>query len=201
MLAVVAVMSAMPFIFPSMKDFIQDNIAYYFIGYGVFIVVYFVLICIPSARRSFPYNLIAAGILNLSIGYMVMVIVSFHDVESVLIALIITTCASAAIIVFAFQTKYDFTSWIGVMCMLSWTLFIFGFVGLFSNLFFAVPWIYSVYSAVGALFFMVYLAIDVQLLMGGKRYQLDPEDYIFAAIQIFLDIVIIFLKILSLFKN
>uniref|UniRef100_A0A914PT82 Uncharacterized protein n=1 Tax=Panagrolaimus davidi TaxID=227884 RepID=A0A914PT82_9BILA len=113
MLAVVAVMSAMPFIFPGMKDFIQDNIAYYFIGYGVFIVVYFVLICIPSARRSFPYNLIAAGILNLSIGYMVMVIVSFHDVESVLIALIITTCASAAIIVFAFQTKYDFTSWIG----------------------------------------------------------------------------------------
>ena len=63
--------------------------------------------------------------------------------------------------------------------MLGWTLFIFGFVGLLSNLFWAVPWLYSVYSLIGAIFFMIYLAIDVQLLMGGKRYTIDPEDYIF----------------------
>ncbi len=55
-----------------------------------------------------------------------------------------------------------------------------------------------IYAALGALFFMVYLAIDIQMIMGGKKYEISAEDYIFAAIQVFLDIINIFLLILSL---
>ena len=43
-----------------------------------------------------------------------------------------------------------------------------------------------------------YLAIDIQMLMGGKKYEISPEDYIFAAAQIFLDIVNLFLLLLQI---
>lgn len=63
---------------------------------------------------------------------------------------------------------------------------------------FQFQFVYVVYAALGALFFMVYLAIDIQMIIGGKKYEINAEDYIFAAIQVFLDIINIFLLILSL---
>lgn len=45
---------------------------------------------------------------------------------------------------------------------------------------------------------MQYLAIDIQLLMGGKKYEMSPEDYVFAAAQIFVDIVQIFMLLLQI---
>ncbi len=36
------------------------------------------------------------------------------------------------------------------------------------------------------------------MLMGGKKHELSPEEYIYGALQLYLDIVYIFLMILSL---
>jgi FtsH-binding integral membrane protein len=44
-----------------------------------------------------------------------------------------------------------------------------------------------------------YLVFDTQLMMGGKhRYSLSPEEYIFAALNLYLDIINLFLYILSI---
>ena len=41
--------------------------------------------------------------------------------------------------------------------------------------------------------------VDVQMMLGGKHnYALDPEEYVVAALNIYLDIVNLFLMILSL---
>ncbi len=42
---------------------------------------------------------------------------------------------------------------------------------------------------------MVY---DTQMLMGGRKYELSPEEYVFGALQLYLDIVQLFLMILTL---
>ena len=55
------------------------------------------------------------------------------------------------------------------------------------------------YSSVGALIFSCYLVFDIQLLMHGKRVQLSPDDYVFAALNLYLDIVQLFLHILRLY--
>lgn len=63
---------------------------------------------------------------------------------------------------------------------------------------------YAVYGGLMALIFMVFLAIDTQMLVGGKRIEMDPEEYIFAATQLFLDIIYIFwfiLQLLGLLNN
>lgn len=44
-----------------------------------------------------------------------------------------------------------------------------------------------------------YLVFDTQLMMGGKhKYALSPEEYIFAALNLYLDIVNLFLFLLSI---
>jgi len=56
-----------------------------------------------------------------------------------------------------------------------------------------------VYASLGALVFSLYLVFDTQLMMGGKhQYSISPEEYIFAALNLYLDIVNLFLFILSI---
>ena len=51
----------------------------------------------------------------------------------------------------------------------------------------------------GALLFSCYLVYDTQLMMGGGHaYSLSPEEYVFAALNIYLDVVNIFLCILGI---
>jgi FtsH-binding integral membrane protein len=45
----------------------------------------------------------------------------------------------------------------------------------------------------------VHLIYDLQLMMAGKKYQVSPDEYISSALSIFLDIVNIFLMILTIF--
>uniref|UniRef100_A0A915EAG9 Uncharacterized protein n=1 Tax=Ditylenchus dipsaci TaxID=166011 RepID=A0A915EAG9_9BILA len=201
MLAVVTVMSAIPFIHTPTKLFIQQNHGIYLLGYFTFLVVYIALMCCEGVRRSFPSNIICTAILTLSIGYMTMVLCSVHELTPVLMCLAITCVCCGSIIIFASQTKYDLTSMMGFMFIASMVLMVFGLVAAVSMIAFKVRFLYTIYAGLAALLFMVYLAIDIQMLMGGRKYEISPEDHIFAAIQIFLDIVYIFWMLLSLFGS
>ena len=56
------------------------------------------------------------------------------------------------------------------------------------------------FGAAGALVFSLYLVYDTQLMLGGKhKYALSPEEYIFAALNLYLDIINLFLYLLSIF--
>ncbi|KJH52307.1 hypothetical protein DICVIV_01509 [Dictyocaulus viviparus] len=165
-----------------------------------FLFVYLTLMCCESVRRSFPANIIMTAIFTLAVGYMTMMITVHHNVVSVLLTLIICTICCGSIIIFSSQTKYDLTNMMGIMFILSMCLMVFGLVAMISAIFFKVPFLYMVYAALASLLFMFYLAIDVQatMLMGGRKYEISPEDHIFASVQIFLDIVYIFWMLLSL---
>ena len=55
------------------------------------------------------------------------------------------------------------------------------------------------YGSLGALVFSLYIVYDTQLMMGGKhKYALSPEEYIFAALNIYLDVVQLFMYILMI---
>lgn len=46
-----------------------------------------------------------------------------------------------------------------------------------------------------------FLAFDTQMLMGNRRYSLSPEEYIFGALNIYLDIIYIFSFFLQFFGS
>ena len=58
-------------------------------------------------------------------------------------------------------------------------------------------WVMLGYGCIGALIFSLYIVYDTQLMMGGKhKYSLSPEEYIFAALNIYLDVINLFRYIL-----
>ena len=58
-----------------------------------------------------------------------------------------------------------------------------------------------VFSTIGIIFFGVYIVIDVQLLMGNKRYALGPDDYIIGALALYIDIIGLLIYILSFLRR
>lgn len=58
--------------------------------------------------------------------------------------------------------------------------------------------LYLIISAVSAVLFTFFLIYDIQKLMGNRRRAYSPDDYIIASLNIYLDIVQIFLNLLQL---
>ncbi|KAL1258574.1 hypothetical protein QQF64_009151 [Cirrhinus molitorella] len=180
---------------PHVKLFVKQNVWTYWVGYIVFLVPYFVILCCGDFRRKHPWNLISLSILTLAMSYMVGVISSFYDTDIVMMAIGITVLVCFTVIVFSLQTKYDFTSCYGVLFVCLIVMMFFGILCIF---------LYSrildlIYSSLGALIFTCFLAVDTQLLLGNKNLSLSPEEYIFAALNLYLDIIHIFLYLLRIF--
>ena len=58
------------------------------------------------------------------------------------------------------------------------------------------------YASLGAVLFGLYLVFDTQMMLGGKhKYSLSPEEYIYAALNLYIDIINIFLFILSIVQS
>ncbi|PAV75344.1 hypothetical protein WR25_14832 [Diploscapter pachys] len=101
--------------------------------------------------------------------------------------------------IFTLATGYmTMVGCMGIMFILSMCLLVFGIVAIVATTVFHVRWMFMIYALLASILFMMYLAIDVQMLMGGRKFELSPEDHIFAAVQIFIDIVYIFWMILHL---
>ena len=55
-----------------------------------------------------------------------------------------------------------------------------------------------VYSFFGVFIFSIWLVYDVQKVIGSGKYRYDSDDYIIAAVNIYLDVIILFLDILRI---
>ena len=83
----------------------------------------------------------------------------------------------------------------GILFVAVIVLLVFGIIAIF------IPGkiITLIYASLGALIFSMYLVYDTQMMVGGKhKYSISPEDYIFAALNLYLDIINIFLYILTI---
>ncbi|MEQ2236769.1 Protein lifeguard 3 [Ilyodon furcidens] len=59
-------------------------------------------------------------------------------------------------------------------------------------------WLHMLYAAIGAIVFTLFLAYHTQLLIGNRKHSISPEEYVFAALSIYVDIVQIFLFLLQI---
>ncbi|KAM8826401.1 glutamate receptor, ionotropic, N-methyl D-aspartate-associated protein 1b (glutamate binding) [Synchiropus picturatus] len=176
------------------KQFVRVNSWTYFVSYGVFLASVLVISCCGSFRRTHPWNLIALSVLTLSLSYMVGMISSYHDTDTVIMAVGITAVVCFTVVIFSLQTKYDFTSCYGVLFVCLIVLVVFGLLCIFIR----DRILHIVYAGLGALLFTCFLAVDTQLLLGNKEMALSPEEYVFAALNLYTDIINIFLYILAI---
>jgi FtsH-binding integral membrane protein len=178
----------------NIKLYIQTHPWLLYTAVGLSIVVLFTLTCFESIRRKHPTGLILLGLFTLCEAYVIGCISSFFDIDDVIIAIGITATIIIALTLFAFQTKIDFTVYTGVLLCITVGLLIFGFL----QIWFRSQILHILYATLGAIVFSCYLVIDTQRLLGNKRLTIGIDDAIFAALQLYLDIINIFLFILQL---
>lgn len=176
------------------KVFVQMHTWTYLVSYGIFFVSVCVISCCGSVRRQHPWNLVALSVLTLAMSYMVGMIASFHDTDTVVMAVGITAFVCFTVVIFSLQTKYDFTSCYGVLFVCLIVLILMGILCIFIR----DRILHIVYAGLGALLFTCFLAVDTQLLLGNKELSLSPEEYVFAALNLYTDIINIFLYILAI---
>ncbi|KAL4623405.1 protein lifeguard 2-like [Arapaima gigas] len=183
------------------RQFVQYNRILYLASYITFMGTYLVLVCSTSARRRYPTNIILLGIFTLAMSYMAGMLASYHNTRVVLLCVGITAMVCLGVTLFCFQTKFDFTSCHGLMFSLMMVLMMTGLLLIFTAPFGYIPWLQTAYAGLGALVFTLFLAFDVQLLMGNRRYSLSPEEHVFGALCLYMDIVYIFFFLLQLFGS
>ncbi|KAG5856719.1 hypothetical protein ANANG_G00010880 [Anguilla anguilla] len=176
------------------QTFVRINPWTYYVSYGIFFVSLIVLSCCGEFRRKHPWNLVALSILTLSLSYMVGMIASFYRTDTVIMAVGITAVVCFTVVIFSLQSKYDFTSCQGVLFVCLIVLLIFAVLCIFIRN----KILHIVYASLGALLFTCFLAVDTQLLLGNKKLSLSPEEYVFAALNLYTDIINIFMYILAI---
>jgi len=178
------------------RRFVSENMWLMFTCLGITLVVLFPMVCVKSLRRTFPINFILLAVFTIAESISLGMVSSLYQTESVIMAAGITALIVFFLTIFAFQTRIDFTMFRGIMGCILFVFIIAGLIMLF------IPpgrEMDIIYGSIGALIFSVYLVIDTQMMMGGNhKFAISPEEYIFAAIALYLDIINIFLYILRI---
>lgn len=99
-----------------------------------------------------------------------------------------------ALTLYAMFTRNDFSTGYGILFGIIAPFIMFGIFAWISW----IPVLHSLYCALGACLFAIYLVIDTQLIVGGGRYSLSMDDYVAGAMILYIDIIQIFLYILEL---
>ncbi|XP_071631050.1 protein lifeguard 4 isoform X1 [Temnothorax longispinosus] len=177
------------------QQWVMRHSEVFWIAFAMTIVLIICMACCTSVRRKAPMNYIFLFLFTLAEALLMSVAASTYKSEEVMLAVGITAAVCLGLTLFAFQTKIDFTGLHTVLFVAVLVLIIFGFI--------AMIWpgktMTLVYAALGALIFSMYLIYDTQMMIGGKhKFSISPEEYIFAALSLYLDVVNIFLYVLAI---
>jgi hypothetical protein len=150
-----------------------------------------------SARRTSPLNIILLGIFTICKGFALGVVSTIYDVDEVLIAVTLTACIVISLTLFSFQTKYDMTMQSGMLVSTMAAMLVFSIGGIF----YRGEFFHFLIACGGAVVFSMYIVYDTQLMMGGDhKFSISPEEYIFAALNIYMDIINLFLYLLKILR-
>lgn len=184
------------------KHYFKHAQGWMFVGFGVFFVTYLILVCVESARRSTPCNFILLSILTLGYGLVAAITSCRYDTKIVLFAFAATAISCFLIAAFARSTTFDMTNCGTTLCLLGLAHMVIGIIMVLV----LVPMGYAnvaslILSIGGALLASLYLIFDLQLIMGGRKCELSPEEYILGAIMLYTDIIQIFIYLLEIFSR
>lgn len=181
----------------STKLYMQENMWPLALGTTLSIVSMIGLLCCGNAARSYPTNYALLSVFTFAESLLLGGVCAQYDADAIAVAVGTTVGVVFALVLFASQTKHDFTGCGPYLFVALSTMLLYSIV---AGMFGVLPGMG--YSVMGTILFSFYLVYDVQLVIGGKgRYQLSPDDYIFAALAIYLDIINLFLYILQMLND
>jgi FtsH-binding integral membrane protein len=181
------------------RQFLKQNPWALVLSSVVAFTVVIILACSEAARRTHPTNLILLSVFTVTEGLLVGVASATYNTHVLLNALVWTAAAMLIMVVYALQTRVDFTSEGGTLYA---ALTILLLVSL-ARLVFHVKMLDALLSGCGALLFSAYFVFDIHLTASGDRFgsMISPDEYVFAALNIYTDVISVFLYVLRLIQG
>eukprot|EP00884_Botryococcus_braunii_P000946 jgi/Botrbrau1/10852/Bobra.0025s0030.1 len=179
---------------PPVRSFVTSN-AIFQITFALLPLVG--LIPLYIYQRSHPHNLIILGLWTVCISVGVGSACTLYEPAVVLEALVITAAVVTALTVYTFHAarkgvKFGFLAPVllsGLSALVLWS---------FIQLFLPVgPLAKTIFALFGAVIFSMYVVFDTHMLI--ERYELD--DYIWASVNLYLDIINLFLEMMRILGN
>ncbi|NXH02611.1 LFG2 protein, partial [Loxia leucoptera] len=100
------------------KGYIQTHSAWYWASYAVFFVTYLILACCSGPRKTHPAFFLPSLFYHSSCLSESPFPSLYYNTKSVLLCLGITALVCLSVTIFSFQSKFDFTSYQGVLFVL-----------------------------------------------------------------------------------
>lgn len=180
--------------FPSFRSLLLTSRFFFYLFFIISLLFLIVPIFKPDIFRKVPLNYIILTLFTLSYSWCIAAIVVGYTKQSVLYALFLTAITVFSLGFYAIITKKDFTVLGGtlfcalILFIIGTTIFFFIDIRLYVML--------EIYG--GLILFSIYLIYDIQLIVGNRSHEFKEDDYILAAINLYIDIIAIFLRILAI---
>lgn len=163
---------------------------------GILCLVFYLMLSCSNLRNTVPYNYLLLIGFTLCQSVVPAILCSIADAESVLQAFVITAGIVVTLTLCCLNNKIS----VSFLYKLLILLLAIPFISLFVALFVGGPEGYIIISALGAATFGIYFIIDLQRILGktGTGGDYTYDDYIIASLEIYIDIIKIFIEILKI---
>lgn len=153
--------------------------------------------CCRGLLRKVPINFIFLFLWTMFLSHIISFLGLLYDMDTVVSAMGATALITLTVSLLVAFTNFDFSKLLPIMAivLLGWI-----FVNLIA-LIIGWRWDSVLKGVIGATIFTIYLAIDLKMMVGGGRFQYSEDEYVLAAINIFMDIINIFTYMLRIFSG
>lgn len=158
------------------------------------VVLLYALGCYRKLSRSVPINYILLFIFGLAQSVVVSYVSAQVDTTSFIIAVGLTTATVLTISIYACLTKKD----LGFLWPLAAVFGVVLIMSILIGIFVHAKWLVILISGLSCILFSIYLLLHTQMVITTNEKGYSIDDYIFAALNIYTDIVQLFLNILRL---
>jgi hypothetical protein len=166
------------------------------------IVMMCAMSCCQHLTREFPTNYLLLFTFTAFEGLLVGFVSATYTWQSVLVAAAITVAVFLGLTIYATVTTTDFTGskpyFMGLLLVFSMfglAFFIMSLCGIY------IKWMIMLYDCIGCIIFTVFIIADTQMIlgeMGGHTNQFSVDDYVFASLNLYMDIIQLFMHLLRL---
>jgi len=183
--------------------FVKDNAWLLYVAVGMTFVTMCAMACCQQVTRKFPQNYIFLFTFTAFEGVIIGFVSAMYTWQSVVLAAGLTFGIFLGMTIYAWNTTTDFTGFAPYLFGALFALSMFGFALMILSLCgVMIEWLIMLYDFLGVLLFTFYIVFDTQMILGqwgGHKLQFGIDDYVFAALNLYLDIINLFLHLLRLF--
>lgn len=193
----VTILLAIPFHrLPDLKEFVIANPALLWVAWGFAFIFILIITCFPGVAQTYPNNYLLLAAFTMVEAFIIGIYTAMHNTMAVLIAAGVTCLITIVLSIYAATTKTDFSG-MGIYLLVA----LVGIMGIsIAAIITGIGWLMTLWLVLGVVLFSFYLVYDTQLIVGGKhqQYAFTVDDYVLAALCLYLDIINIFMYILQL---